>query len=300
MHIPHPNPDEVSNALEVICADVTKRIRVVNTTVTIQDANNGLQLNPAESKRVRHIFYTMLDNDGYTTKTEYDNERWEQMFQLWLTKDEALVRIQQQGIDAQKQKFLKVLTRDAMKRLTDFRVKNDPHRRNWVDGTYGPGPPPAKRLKPSKPAGHLSPKPSKKRGPPPLGHIPLDPELSIFAPAPPVASPIPLPVEAEFHLAPESRLIGYHPKVWTGELTKCSVASLHKAGTGKIGAAQVVQVIGMVKGGGEAGGNDENAGEGTDRHVIETDNDLAAYLHATKVVADEKLLFLVELSGGYA
>ena len=300
MHIPHPNPDEVSNALEVICADVTKRIRVVNTTVTIQDANNGLQLNPAESKRVRHIFYSLLDNDGYTTKTEYDNERWEQIFQLWLTKDEALIRIQQQGIDAQKHKLLKVLTRDAMKRLTDFRVKNDPQRRNWVDGTYGPGPPPAKRKKPSKTADQTTPKPSRRKGPLPLGQIPLDPELSIFAPAPLVASPIPLPVEAEFHLAPESRLIGYHPKVWTGELLKCSVASLRKAGTGKIGAAQVVQVIGMVKSGGEAGEDDENAGEGTDKYMIETDNDLAAYLHTTKVIADEKLLFLVELSGGYA
>lgn len=300
MHIPHPNPDEVSNALEVICSDVTKRIRVINTTVTIQDANNGLRLNPAESKRVRHVFYTLLDNDGYKTKTTYDNDRWEQMFQLWLTKDEALVRIQQQGIDAQKRKLLKVLTRDAMKRLTDFRVKGDPESRNWVDGTYGPGPPPAKRQKLSKSANHPTPKPPKKRGPSSLGHIPLDPELSIFAPAPPVASPIPLPVEAEFHLAPESRLIGYHPKVWTGELMKCSVASLHKAGTGKIGAAQVVQVIGMVKRGGEADGDEETAGDATERYMIETDNDLAAYLHTTKVAADEKLLFEVELSGGYA
>jgi hypothetical protein len=300
MHIPHPNPDEVSNALEVICSDVTKRIRVINTTVTIQDANNGLQLNPAESKRVRHIFYTLLDNDGYKNKTAYDNERWEQIFQLWLTKDEALVRIQQQGIDAQKRKYLKVLTRDAMKRLTDFRVKTDPQNRNWVDGTYGPGPPPAKRQKPSKSANHPAPKPPKKRGPSTLGSIPLDPELSIFAPAPPVVSPISLPVEAEFHLAPESRLIGYHPKAWTGELMKCSVASLHKAGTGKIGAAQVVQVIGMVRSAGVVSGDDETAGEATEKYKIETDNDLAAYLHTTKVAANEKLLFMVELSGGYA
>jgi len=179
-------------------------------------------------------------------------------------------------------------------------VKDDPNSRNWVDGTYGPGPPPAKRQKPSRSANHPTPKPPKKRGPSALGPIPLDPELSIFAPAPPVASPIPLPVEAEFHLAPESRLIGYHPKVWAGELMRCSVVSLHKAGTGKIGAAQVVQVVGMVKRGGEADGGDETAGEVTGRYMIETDNDLAAYLHTTKVAADEKLLFEVELSGGYA
>jgi hypothetical protein len=56
----------------------------------------------------------------------------------------------------------------------------------------------------------------------------------------------------------------------------------------------------MAKRGGEADGDEETAGDATERYMIETDNDLAAYLHTTKVAADEKLLFEVELSGGYA
>lgn len=304
MHIPHPNPNEVANALEVICSDVTKKIRVLNTKITMQDANNGLRLNPAESKQIRHIFYELLDQDGYTTKLEFGQERWEELFQLWLTKSEILIRIQQQGIDAQKLKYLKVLTRDAQKRLCDYRIKNNPEKRLWVEGSYGPGPPAAK----PKPAKSTEPKaPRKKRG---QGPTSLDPSLAVFAPAPPVPSPIPLPVEAEFRLAPESRLVGYHPKVWTGQLEKCSVPGLHKAGTGKAGAARVGKLFGIVKTAGGGAVNQEGIGgieaaaggldEGENKYAIETDNDLVAYLHTAKELAEEKVVILIELSGAYA
>ena len=308
MHIPHPSPHEVSNALEVICADVTKTIRVRNTRITMQDANNGLQLNPAESKHVRHLFYELLEQDGYTTKVEFGTERWEELFQIWLTKSEVLMRIQQQGIDAQKLKFLKVLTRDAQKRLCDSRIKNNPENRLWVEGTYGPGPAAARPTKSSKPKEPKAPK--KKRGQD-AGPTALDPSLAIFAPAPPEPSPIPLPIEAEFRLAPESRLVGYHPKVWTATLEKCSVPGLHKAGTGKTGAARVGKLFGIVKtsdGVGQVGiegieGIEAAAGgldEGENKYAIETDSDLIAYLHTAKELADEKVVFLIELSGGYA
>ena len=36
------------------------------------------------------------------------------------------------------------------------------------------------------------------------------------------------------------------------------------------------------------------------RYAIETDNDLVAYLHTAKELAGEKVIFLIELSGGYA
>jgi hypothetical protein len=109
-------------------------------------------------------------------------------------------------------------------------------------------------------------------------------------------------------MAPESRLVGYHPKVWTGQLEKCSVPGLHKAGTGKTGAARVGKVFGLVKTSRPV--NQEGiegleaaagmTGQSEDKYLIETDNDLVAYLHTAKELADEKLLFLIELSGGYA
>jgi hypothetical protein len=306
MHISHPNSNEVANALEVLCADVTKRMRVSNTRISIRDANNGLQINPAESKHIRHLFYELLDQDGYTTKVEYGQERWEELFQIWLTKSDILTRIRQQGIDAQKLKCLKVLTRDAQKRLCDYRTKNDPQARLWVEGSYGPGPPPAKpKAAPKEPK---TPKTTKRKRGQDGASISLDPSLAIFAAAPRVPCPIPLPAEAEFHMAPESRLVGYHPKVWTGQLEKCSVPGLHKAGTGKTGAARVGKLYGTVKTsravsqegieGIEAAAGVGNESE--DKYLIETDNDLVAYVHTAKELADEKLVFLIELSGGYA
>jgi hypothetical protein len=307
MNIPHPSPHEVANALEVICADVTKKIRVTNTKISVGDANKGLQLNPAESKQIRHLFYQMLEQEGYTTMVEFGNERYNDIFQLWLTKSDILVRIQQQGMDAHKMKCLKVLSRDAQKRLCDSRLKVDPQKRMWVEGSYGPGPA-AARPRVTKSAEPKQPKtPKRKRGQD-AAPTTLDPSLAVFAPAPPVPSPIPLPVDAEFRLAPESRLVGYHPKVWTARLEKCTVPGLHKAGTGKTGAARVGKLFGIVKtsdGRAQEGieGIEAAAGgldEGEDKYAIESDNDLVAYLHTAKELAGEKLVFLIELSGGYA
>jgi hypothetical protein len=307
MNIPHPSPHEVANALEVICADVTKKIRVTNTKISVGDANKGLQLNPAESKQIRHLFYQMLEQEGYTTMVEFGNERYNELFELWLTKSDILVRIQQQGMDAHKMKCLKVLSRDAQKRLCDSRLKVDPQKRMWVEGSYGPGPA-AARPRVTKSAGPKQPKtPKRKRGQD-AAPTTLDPSLAVFAPAPPVPSPIPLPVDAEFRLAPESRLVGYHPKVWTAQLEKCTVPGLHKAGTGKTGAARVGKLFGIVKtdnGGVQEGieGIEAAAGgldEGEDKYAIESVNDLVAYLHTAKELAGEKLVFLIELSGGYA
>ena len=307
MNIPHPSPHEVANALEVVCADVTKRIRVTNACISMKDANQGLQLNPAQSKQLRHQFYQMLDQEGYTTMSEFGNERYQDLFQLWLTKSDLLIGTRQEGIDAHKLKCLKLLARDAQKRLCDNRIKDDPEKRMWVEGSYGPGPA-AARPKPTKSTEPKQPKaPKRKRGQD-AAPTALDPSLAIFAPAPPVPSPIPLPAEAEFRLAPESRLVGYHPKVWIAQLEKCSVPGLHKAGTGKTGAARVGKLFGIVKtsgGGGQEGieGIEAAAGgldEGEDKYEIESDSDLVAYLHTAKELAEEKLVFLIELSGGYA
>ena len=184
MNIPHPSPHEVANALEVICADVTKKIRVTNTRISVTDANKGLQLNPAESKQIRHIFYQMLEQEGYTTMLEFGNERYQDIFQLWLAKSDILVRVQQQGMDAHKLKCLKILSRDAQKRLCDARLKEDPQKRLWVEGSYGPGPA-AARPRLNRSAEPKEPKtPKRKRG---QGGAPttLDPSLAVFAPAPP-------------------------------------------------------------------------------------------------------------------
>lgn len=305
MHAPHPDSNEVANALEVLCADVTKRIRVMSTRITMQEANNGLHLNPAQSKHLRHLFYEILQQNDWTTKQNCGEEKWEQMFQLWLTKSDILTRLQQQGIDEKTRKYLGVLTRDAMKRLTDSNAKKDPQLRQWTEGTYGPGPGAARGIR-GKPAKTKTPRSRMKINPHSTSSIPLDPTLAMFAPPPPPPPPMPLPIEAEFHLAPESRLVGYHPKIWSSRLEACTVAGLHKAGSSKTGAAKIGSVYGIEKvaGEGETGQGGEvdveGLGQEEQKFLIENEHDLVGYLQSAKDVANERVVFLIELSGGYA
>lgn len=297
MHAPNPEPEKLSNALEIICADVTKRIRVMNTQITMQDANNGLRLNPTQSKQIRHLFYEILEKDDYTSRLEFGDERWEQLIQLWFSKSEILARIEREGIDEQIQKCLNVLTRDAVKRLTDSKAKKDPARRAWTEGTYGPGPGAATRAPSGPGKTPKAPRRSAQRGRQSAGTAALDPTLSMFTSNPPAPSPLPLPIQAEFILAPESRLVGYHPKVWPSTLETCSIAGVHKAGSNKSGAARIGTVVGILRGAAESG--DVAGGEETQR-LIETHDDLVAYLQAAKDSAGGKVAFLIELRGGYA
>lgn len=305
MNSPHPDANEVANALEVVCADVTKRIRVMGTRISMQDANNGLQLNPAQSKHIRHLFYEILRENDCITKSDCGEEKWDQMVQLWITKSDILTRMQQQGIDDQTRKYLNVLTRDAMKRLTDSNAKKDPQMRQWTEGSYGPGPGAARGVR-GKPVKPKAPRTTVKRNTQAAGSIALDPTLAMFAPPPAPPPPMPLPIEAVFHLAPESRLVGYHPKLWSSKLETCTVAGLHKAGSSKTGAAKIGNVYGIVQsvGGGETG-QDHGADvggvdQGEQKILIETDHDLVGYLQAAKDLANGIIVFLIELSGGYA
>ena len=111
--------------------------------------------------------------------------------------------------------------------------------------------------------------------------------------------PMPLPIEAIFQLAPESRLVGYHPKLWPSKLETCSIAGLHKAGTVKTGAAQVGSVYGILMAAASTGQGDAAGGE-EEMYLIESDEDLVGYLQKAKELANENVVFLMELSGGYA
>lgn len=297
MNTPNAQADKVANALEVVCAAVTKHIRDQNKRISIQDANNALGLDPHQSKHVRALYYQILDADGFTTRMECGMDRWERNFQMWLSRSPELSRIRDRGIDAQTQKYLNVLTRDAMKRLNEGRTKTDPNVRQAKDDrNYGPGPGPANRNRNQSRAKNTATRASaggKRRSGP--GAV-LDPNL-LNANAPPPLPPVNTP--AFFRLAPNSRLVGNHPKMWLGKLEHATVESLHKAATSKVGAAKVGKIQGVVKTGEgpEGGGLPGGPEEGFEiNYVIENRDELSAYLDA----AGEKVVFIVELSGGYA
>ncbi|EOD47851.1 putative glutamyl-trna amidotransferase subunit a protein [Neofusicoccum parvum UCRNP2] len=115
-------PDQKMLSLDVICTDVTKRMRTMERRMTIAEAKNIIGVNPAESRQIRDEFYEILKADH-------------------ITRSAILQRILAPGdTDPQHQqrlKALEVLCRDVMKRLRDDQTKRDPSRKKQIN--TGPG-----------------------------------------------------------------------------------------------------------------------------------------------------------------
>ena len=114
-------------ALDVICTDVTKRIRTIGRRMTIAEAKNVLGINPEQSRQVRNAFYTTLQADQFTSKLETGPEHWQELKDEWVSKVPILQQLFIHGqADPQyeaKQKALETLCRDVMKRLRDDQNK---------------------------------------------------------------------------------------------------------------------------------------------------------------------------------
>lgn len=130
------DPDQLeakSLALDVVCTDVTKRMRTLERRMTIAEAKNVLGINPEESRQIRNAFYNTLRNDHFTSKLEAGDEHWKELKEQWVQGSELLQRVLAPGPadpkHATKLRALEVLCRDVMKRLRDDQTKRDPSRR---------------------------------------------------------------------------------------------------------------------------------------------------------------------------
>ena len=116
-------------ALDVICTDVTKRMRTVETRMTIVDAKNALGVNPEQSRQIRNSFYLILQNDHFTSKLETGPEHWNELKEQWIASTPLLQNLMSADQDvvllANKRKALEVLCRDVMKRLRDAQKRDD-------------------------------------------------------------------------------------------------------------------------------------------------------------------------------
>ncbi|EAW10864.1 Clr5 domain-containing protein [Aspergillus clavatus NRRL 1] len=125
--------DAKALALDVVCTDVTKRMRTLERRMTIAEAKNALGINPEESRQIRNAFYNTLKADHFTSKLEAGDEHWKQLKERWIQESELLQHILTPGsADAEhctKLKALEVLCRDVMKRLRDDQTKRDPSRK---------------------------------------------------------------------------------------------------------------------------------------------------------------------------
>jgi hypothetical protein len=145
-------------ALDVICQDVTKRMRVLGTRMSIPEAKNALMLNPSQTREVKRAFFEILKADHFTNKFEVGGQHWDELKRRWIEGSEALKNaVALDGGDgegtgdgerARRLRAVEVLARDVMKRL------RAEHTRLEKEGVAkavhrGPGPGPAP---PSAPA----------------------------------------------------------------------------------------------------------------------------------------------------
>lgn len=115
-------------ALDVICSDVTKRMRAGGDKgLVLAEAKNILGLNPAESREVRATFYDILKTDGFTSKVALGPDRWKKLKQKWIDESEMLRKILSRLDDStsyeMKTKAVEALATDVMKRLRDDQSK---------------------------------------------------------------------------------------------------------------------------------------------------------------------------------
>ncbi|KUI70232.1 hypothetical protein VM1G_06178 [Cytospora mali] len=122
------NLDRKKLALDVICSDVTKRMRSGgDKELLLADAKNILSLNPQESREVRAAFYKILQADGFTSKLAMGPDRWKELKQKWIDESQMLQkilsRIHDKHSHEMKTKAIEALARDVMKRLRDDQTR---------------------------------------------------------------------------------------------------------------------------------------------------------------------------------
>jgi hypothetical protein len=133
-------------SLDVICMDVTKRMRTLDNRMGIPEAKNTLGLNPAQTREVRTAFYHKLRADHFTNKLEAGDAHWSELKAAWIQESSLLTSILAAGDAdpqyAEKVKAVEVLARDVMKRLRNENCQKDPSRKKQVNQGPGPGPAP--------------------------------------------------------------------------------------------------------------------------------------------------------------
>lgn len=309
--------DAKALALDVVCTDVTKRMRTLERRMTIAEAKNALGVNPEQSREIRNGFYQTLKADHFTSKLEAGDEHWKELKAQWIEGSDLLKGILAPGDadpqHANKVKAMEVLCRDVMKRLRDDQTKRDPSRKKMrIDGP-GPGP---VAPKPAVPSHVVVPNPHSQAAmqlpaqamaqmQADHGDLQIDPSLLMaandpsmameqqhqqfagqgFAPAGAYAQPASTSVPVYFRLSPLSQ-INQATKLWLATLTSVSVHELRQLATSKHPDTAIVRIDGIVR----EGNNNEVPFE------IDEDNELEAYLAH---VSEAKAIFNVQLMPAY-
>lgn len=138
-------------ALDIICTDVTKRLRASEGTgptgrrPTLAEVKNTLGVNPDQARCMRLVLNRILAEEQFTTKLEVGGERWEELKRRWQDESPELreaLRVSSQKdtasdepvdktaeeqhrrlLRAEKLRAAEFMARDIMKRFRDDRSR---------------------------------------------------------------------------------------------------------------------------------------------------------------------------------
>ena len=126
------NQTQKPMALDLLCMDVTKKLRTVSNRVTITDAKNILGVTPQEGRQIRAAFDAILKADHFTSKLEVPREYWDNLKAKWISESPLIQeKLGDQSTDPDygaKLKSLESIACDVQKRHRDDQTKKDPTR----------------------------------------------------------------------------------------------------------------------------------------------------------------------------
>lgn len=126
-------------ALDVICTDIAKRMRSMDSKMSVAEVKNALGMNPQEARDARVAFNEVLIEAGFTTKLDSTPtpQQWDDLRRLWGSRSDVIQKILD-DIDSDpsnrlKVKALDVLSRDTLKRLRDNRASRSQKKQTQSD-----------------------------------------------------------------------------------------------------------------------------------------------------------------------
>ena len=124
---PYLNQTRKPMALDVVCMDVTKRLRTAGNYMTIAEAKNTLGLTPQEAREARDEFDTILKADFFTGKLESTKEHWEELKSNWVKGNTrlrmAMALGDQDAAFDSKSRAIEAIARDVQKRNRDKQTR---------------------------------------------------------------------------------------------------------------------------------------------------------------------------------
>lgn len=136
-----PDDKRKGLALDIICTDVTKRMRDGDRRMTLADAKKVLGINPEEARSLRAGFYRVLARQEVQVrcKSTAGAERWGALMAEWMAESEvarALLPGDEGSAEYRERwKALDILATDVMKRMRDERMRKEARGKRGSEGS---------------------------------------------------------------------------------------------------------------------------------------------------------------------